>query len=145
MRSLFGYNRVYFASHLQGLSEYLHGQSRLPGIESGLEWIEHEKEENQSCFSEVIGQYHAKHGLEIAAAGNHNILLLGPPGTGKSMLASRMMQLLPPLGYDEAFGGRNTALCCRTSDHPNAFYTRPFRKPTPYQLCHLTCGWRQRS
>ena len=126
---LVGYNRVYFASHLQGLSEYLHGQSRLPGIESGLEWIEHEKEESQSCFSEVIGQYHAKHGLEIAAAGNHNILLLGPPGTGKSMLASRMMQLLPPLAYDEALEVATLHSVAGHQIHPNAFYTRPFRNP----------------
>ena len=126
---LVGYNKVHFASHLQGLSEYLHGQSPLPGIEPGLEWIEHEAVSEHGCFSEVIGQYHAKHGLEIAAAGNHNILLLGPPGTGKSMLASRMMQLLPPLGYDEALEVATLHSVAGHEIQPKQFYTRPFRNP----------------
>ncbi len=78
---LVGFNKVIFATHLQSLSEYLHGQSKLPGIEPGLEWIEVGEEGEKRCFSDVIGQYQAKFGLEIAAAGNHNVILLGPPKT----------------------------------------------------------------
>lgn len=125
---LIGYHSVHFASHLQSVSEYLHGQAPLPGIESGLEWIENNIVQ-QDCFSEVIGQYHAKHGLEIAAAGNHNILLLGPPGTGKSMLASRMIQLLPPLNYDEALEVAAIHSVAGHDIQPQYFYTRPFRNP----------------
>jgi len=126
---LVGYQKVHFACHLQTLSEYLHGQTPLPGIQTGLEWIDTAPQEHTSCMSEVIGQYQAKLGLEIAAAGNHNLLLLGPPGTGKSMLASRMMQLLPPLSYDEALEVAALHSVADMSLKPHQFYQRPFRNP----------------
>ncbi len=53
-------------------------------------------------LSEVVGQYSAKHALEVAAAGGHNLLFYGPPGTGKSMLASRIISILPGLSKTEA-------------------------------------------
>lgn len=53
-------------------------------------------------LSDVIGQAHAKRGLEIAATGGHHLLMIGPPGCGKSMLASRFVDLLPSLSFDQA-------------------------------------------
>jgi magnesium chelatase family protein len=53
-------------------------------------------------FSDVIGQAHAKRAMVIAAAGGHNLLLLGPPGTGKTMLATRMPGILPPMTEKQA-------------------------------------------
>ncbi len=56
----------------------------------------------ERSFSEVIGQAEAKRGLEIAAAGKHHVLMIGPPGCGKSMLAKRFINLLPALSFNEA-------------------------------------------
>lgn len=63
--------------------------------------IELPDEENEIDFSDVVGQESAKRGLEIAAAGGHNIAMYGPPGTGKTMLAKAFSGILPPLSFDE--------------------------------------------
>ncbi|MEK7150517.1 MAG: YifB family Mg chelatase-like AAA ATPase, partial [Patescibacteria group bacterium] len=63
--------------------------------------IEYKEEEFEIDFSEIKGQEMAKRGLEIAAAGGHNIAMYGPPGTGKTMLAKAFCHLLPPLSFDE--------------------------------------------
>lgn len=63
--------------------------------------IENKEEECEIDFSEIKGQEMAKRGLEIAAAGGHNIAMYGPPGTGKTMLAKAFSHILPPLSFDE--------------------------------------------
>lgn len=63
--------------------------------------VERPDEENEIDFSDVVGQESAKRGLEIAAAGGHNIAMYGPPGTGKTMLAKAFSGILPPLSFEE--------------------------------------------
>ena len=80
-------------------------------------------------LAEVQGQHFAKRALEVAAAGGHNLLLCGPPGTGKTMLATRMPGLLPPLRDADAF---EIAIVCSVSGQPRApdeWRQRPFRAP----------------
>ena len=85
--------------------------------------------EQPADLADVRGQPHARRALEVAAAGGHNLLLVGPPGTGKTMLASRLPGLLPPMNEDEAL---ETATVLSVSGRPferERFGVRPFRSP----------------
>ena len=79
------------------------------------------------CLADVRGQYGARRALEVAAAGGHNLLMLGPPGSGKSMLAQRLPGLLPPLRHDEALEA--AAIAGLAPGPPAPFGLRPFRAP----------------
>ncbi len=80
-------------------------------------------------FCEVKGQPLAKRALEIAAAGGHNVLLMGPPGTGKSMLAKRFATILPPLTKEESLDIMQIYSVCRLLGRSGAGVKRPFRDP----------------
>lgn len=123
----------YVADHLVEVCQVLSGQKpwqnyRGQSIQASGDSVEYD-------FSEVKGQQFAKRALEIAAAGGHNSLMSGPPGTGKSMLASRLMSILPKLSEDEAL---EVASIASISHVPGStklnqiaehFYQRPFRQP----------------
>ncbi|MQK22215.1 ATP-dependent protease, partial [Escherichia coli] len=86
------------AGHLQEVCAFLEGRHALnPSIPE-----EEHPDDSLPDLSDVIGQQQGKRALEIVAAGGHNLLLIGPPGTGKTMLASRLPGLLPPLSNQEA-------------------------------------------
>lgn len=84
---------------------------------------------SMACLSEVVGQEQGKRALEIAAAGQHNIMFLGAPGTGKSMLASRLIGILPDMTEQEAIEVAAINSIAGKSTTTNTWRTRPFRAP----------------
>ena len=87
--------------HITDVLQHLAGQGLLP-FHGPTPWIEiaEQNKEHQRDFCHIIGHEHPKQALEIAAAGEHNVLLSGPPGCGKSLLAESLASILPPLTSD---------------------------------------------
>ena len=81
-------------------------------------------------FADVVGQFQAKRALEVAAAGGHNLLMIGPPGSGKTMLAQRLIGILPPMGRQECLEASQVHSVAGTLDPQSPLLSaRPFRAP----------------
>lgn len=85
--------------------------------------------EFKTDLADVRGQIHARRALEIAAAGGHSLLMIGPPGTGKTMLASRIPTILPELTHDEAFEVAALLSISNRGFKASQWKERPFRSP----------------
>lgn len=123
--------KVYAADNLKEVVEFLADEGVLRPVEVDVD-AEFNRAEVDTMldFADVKGQENVKRALEIAAAGGHNILLIGSPGSGKSMMAKRLPSILPPLTMDEALEATKIhSVAGNTGGDVGLMTARPFRSP----------------